>query len=194
MLGKLIGNPGYAYYPVSDGEINSEERILGNSISNSDAELKSEDRVAIVTAKGVYQYAEYPIDTGDLAEASAVIKFYPTITGILAAYEDEEKAAIESSKKNISSYLEKINGVLDKLDDSTEEEAEEATSESNGITVVDLKKQYKVDDLREIKDEGYDMESVQAPWNNESIVEYACSIGTEEARPVEFEKKRHDEM
>lgn len=80
------------------------------------------------------------------------------------------------------------------MDDSTEEEAEEATSESNEITVADLKTQYKVNDLREIKGEGYDMEAVQAPWNNESIVEYAYSIGTEEARPAEFEKKRYDEM
>ena len=185
LLGKLIGNYGYAYYPVSGREIDSENRILGNSISDSDATLSSGDKVAVVYDEGVYRYAEYPLNTSSLTEAIAVIKFYPTITGILAAYEDEEKAARESSEKNISSYLEKINDILNDL---------EAASENNEVTVAGLKEQYDVDDLRVIKSEDYDMESVQAPQNNESIVEYAYSIGTEEARPVEFEKKRYAEM
>ena len=147
-----------------------------------------------IKKSGVYRYAECPLDASSLTEAIAVIKFYPTITGILAAYEDEEKAARESSEKNISSYLEKINDILNDLADSTEDESEEAASENNEVTVAGLKEQYDVDDLRVIKSEEYDMEAVQAPWNNESIVEYAYSIGTEEARPVEFEKKRYDEM
>lgn len=108
-LSKLIGNYGYAFYPIGADGISFDDRILGNSISEANAALKDGDNVAVVSWDGSYYYKKYPLAEEDIAKANMIIKFYPTITGLLAAYEDAEKAAAN----NISSYLEKIQAMLD---------------------------------------------------------------------------------
>ena len=156
-LSKLIGNYGYAFYPIGLDGINTDGCILGNSISITDATLKNGDKVAVVCWDGSYCYKEFPLSDADLGNANIVIKFYPAITGLLAAHEDAEKAA----SNNISSYLEKIDAILSK---------QEAAYDP--VTISGLKDIYG-EDLTQIKSEDYNKNSLTEPWTNASIIDYA---------------------
>lgn len=174
-LSELIGVYGYSYYPVSSTIIDLENAILGRNISAEDSKLKSGDVVAVIKSDGAYEYAEYPPSIS--SSVVAIIKFSPTITGLLAAYEDIEKAAAN----NVSAYLEKINETL----------AKEGYSE---VTVMLLKNVYETQDLSIIKDESFDLSGVEAQYRIASVLDYASTIGQEEKRAAEATEKKKQGM
>ena len=174
-LNELMGSHGYVYYPVTSGAIDESGKISGNSISTSNEGLSRGDLVAVVSTNGSYDYEEYPPSL--LTNKIAVIKFVPTITGMMAAYEDIESAAAN----NISAYLEKLNTYLEK----------------NGyehVTVSGLKSAYGVSDLTTIKNETFDASELPVQYQKATVLDYAYDIGKEESRSTEATAKKNAGM
>lgn len=173
-LNDLIGSYGYAYYPVLSGVIDDQDVILGNSISPEESEMNDGDIVAVISNDGSYVYESYP-SMNISSETIAVIKFVPTITGLLAAYEDAE----EASAGNTETYLEKLNSYL-------------IRDGYNAMTVDDLKEAYGTNDLSIVKNKSFDISRVtDERCLMGTTLDYSVSIGEEEKKEADIaEKKR----
>lgn len=174
-LSDLIGNYGYAYYPVVNSKIDTKNAILGNGISVRDAELNPDDNIALVQSDGFYSYVKY--SQASLSVAVAVLKFHPTIAGLLAAYEDIESAA----SNNITAYLEKLNEFLSK-------------NKYPLVTVETLKSKYGVSDLSGVKDELFDVSKCDVQYKLATVRDYAASIGSEEKRIIDSANNKREKM
>lgn len=161
-LNGLIGNYGYAYYPIlSDGNLNFINVITGNGISDDDAKIENGDIIYIVQSDGNFEEKKY--SNSDTYTGQCALKFDPTFTGTVAAHRDIAKAA----EKAIESYLQKLNRNL-RLGGYEE------------VKVEDLKTIYGTDDLSLVNDEGFNLETIAEQYRSKDIIEYAASIGDSE--------------
>lgn len=173
-LNNLIGSFGYAYYPISGGEISQDTVILGNGMTIEEAEPVESDNISVVQRDGSHEYKVYPFEVGN---EMCWIKFNPTITGMIAAYEDKIKA----SQRALESYIEKLNKYL-------------RTNDYAEVTISKLKKVYGTNDLSIVKDDGYNLAEVNEPYTHSTVLDYAVSIGKEEKEIADNKAKMRESM
>lgn len=161
-LNILIGSFGYAYYHLVDNIPDFENVIVGGTTTLNDAKLESDDTIYAVREDGSYDEKTY--SNSDTYEGyKCIIKFWPTITGQMAAYEDKIQAsysAIESLLKSLNKYL--------------------RTNSYPETTVEELKQVYGTGDLSIVKDEGFDVSALPEQYRQETTLQYSVSIGLEE--------------
>ena len=155
----LIGTCGYILCPIVSGTIDLTQMIAGGDYEESDKSYETGDPIVLIKADGSYVHDTYP--PASLSGYSYIIKFLPTITGLMAAHED----LITVSEEAVPSTLENLNKFLDK----------------NGYTEVedvdDLYTIYDVDDLSEVDDDDYDPSGLALPWSRDTTRSYVGSIG-----------------
>lgn len=175
-LTELVGNLGYVYYPIIDGEVDKNNLIATSDVTKEKKALNPGDKAYYVSTNGSYEVMEYSSNTS-LTGIICIIKFIPAATGMLAAYEDMVKV----SKRSIDNYLDKLNYYLrrDKYDE---------------ITLDELKAAYGTNDLSIVKNEDFDLTGVAEQYTKDNILEYAVSIGDEEKSIVETQIKLNEAM
>lgn len=161
-LSGMIGVCEYALFPIEGGAPNKDNAIYSKNIKSEDKNLKAGDNVAIVFSGGSYEYVEYS-DNVSLDGVICILKFIPTITGSMAAYED----LISSSNDSVSKYLEELNEFL-------EDEGYAA------VSVSELHSVYGVEDLKSVKDEGFNTNGLPVQYTLNTTLEYTHSIGLSE--------------
>lgn len=160
-LYELIGGTAYAYYPVVGGRIYSDNRIIGNGMTQENANMNVGDKIVVVQADGTYTHEEYV--SSHISNGICVFKFIPVVTGLLATYEDKISAGevgLESNVKNLNKFFTK-NGY-------------------ENVTIQSLKATYKTQDLSIVKDDGFDLTGLDPQYVLSTTLDYVVSIGVSE--------------
>lgn len=172
----LIGTCGYIYSPILNGTIQTDQMIAGGDYTEADKSYKPGDTMALVKSSGEYVYETYPV--ANLSPYAHIIKFLPTITGLMAAHEDLIQVSNDAGPEhfaNLNKFLKKNNYT-------------ELTS------INQLRTIYGVTDLSVVDDEDFDVSGLSEPYNLDTVRSYTASIGDAEKTAAETQTALNTEM
>lgn len=153
-----IGNAGYVYCPIISGVIQTNSKIYSSDIPESERTYNDGDDVCLFRADGSYDHYEYSSRTW--GGYTAIVKFYPVLTGTMAVREDN----ITVNSNYVTTTLASLNTYL-----------------TNGgyptVTVASLKTTYNTQDLRQVKNDDFPVSSLPEQYQDSNVRSYVSDIG-----------------